>query len=63
MSGITEFFDHPPWRLALISTYPRWSIVKLIHDDGTQLIIPTRASRAALDLRFDIWRMNDSDYL
>ena len=55
MSGITELFDNPPWRLEGIATHPKWSIVKLVHLDGRRLIIPTRSPRATLDLRFATW--------
>lgn len=55
LTGRDEEYTSPPWRLEGITRHPRGSLVKLVHSDGEQNIIPVMMQSEFIATMFKSW--------
>lgn len=55
LSGVLEEYSSPPWRLKGISAHSRGSLVRLVDDQGSEIIIPVMMQSEFLGEIFFKW--------
>lgn len=55
LSGISETYASPPWRLEGITAHKRGCLIRLVHVDGTQLAVPVLLHAEDVLRQFATW--------